>query len=81
MRDFLQFANMIKELRIHITRRLNDVYFFSEITMKEGISHIKLFKQLIKLNCKKENNSDSERLDDWAEGFIKINSILLMKAP
>lgn len=77
----MQFANMIKELRIHITRRLNDVYFFSEITMKEGISHIKLFKQPIKLNCKKENNSDSERLDDWAEGFIKINSILLMKAP
>lgn len=55
---------MIRLGGINIPKRLNHANLFSKKTME---------------NSKRENHSNSWRLDDWTKSFFKINTILLMK--
>ena len=71
---------MIREPWINIARRLDHIDFFLEVTMQECISNIKLSQWPVELDCKRENDPHYGWFDNRAECFIKIHTILLMKA-
>ena len=71
IKGLLESTNMIREDRIYITLWLNHVYLLLQDTMKQSISSIQLSERPIELDNKRENNSDSRRLDHRAKGLSK----------
>ena len=58
----------------------NLVNLLSDVIMKKCITYIKLSKRPVELNSQRQNNPHSRRFNNSAEGFLKINPILLMKS-
>jgi len=72
---------MIRSRRVDEAWRLLTVDGLLKMTMKKGVLHVELVDRPRARGSNAENNPDGGRFNNWTEGLIVVDAVLLRETP